>query len=89
MAKLDRLQAKLAKVDARLSSIESAYPALAKYKSYSKGFGEVSTTYQDFGAVGKEYRELLALQEALQDQIEELSDGENSGSSVAYFRGVS
>lgn len=89
MAKLDRLQAKLAKVDARISSIESAYPTLAKYKSYSKGFGELSTTYQDFGAVGKEYRELLAIQEALHDQIDELSDGENSGSYVAAFRGVS
>lgn len=88
MSKLSRLQATLVKVEARIVEIEAAYPTLAKYKAYSKGFGEVSTTYQEFGPVAKEYARLLEQQTALNDQIAELQDSENGGSYVASFREV-
>lgn len=88
MSKLSRLQTRLTAVQARLAEIVAAYPTLAKYKSYSQGFGQISTTYQDFGAVGSEYRRLLELEAALEDQIAAINDAENSSSYVAEFREV-
>lgn len=84
MSKLTRLAATLAKVQARIANIEASYPTLAQYKSYSKGFGELSTTYQDFGPIANEYRSLLAQEEALQEQIDALN-GTESASYVAAF----
>jgi hypothetical protein len=88
MSKLTRLQASLAKIDARILEVEVAYPLIVKVKSYSKGFGEVSTTYQEFGAVAGEYRRLLAAKDQLEDQIAELSESESGGSAVAEFQEV-
>lgn len=84
MSLLTRLSAELVQVQARIAEIEAAYPTLAKHKSYSKGFGELSATYQDFGAVATEYRTLLARQETLSQQIDDLN-GTETGSSVAAF----
>ena len=84
MSKLTRLATTLARVQARIADIELAYPTLAKMKSYSKGFGELSATYQDFGAIAKEYRDLLEQEESLSEQIDVLN-GTETGSSVASF----
>jgi hypothetical protein len=84
MSRLTRLSARLVQVQARIAEIEASYPTLTKYKGYSKGFGELSATYQDFGAVGREYRELLAQEDAIEDQIDNLT-GTETGSAVATF----
>ncbi len=86
MSQLSRLQARLTRVQARIAEIEAVYPDLIKYKSYSKGFGEVSATYQDFGAVAKEYDRLLAQESALQDQVDALA-GTYTTSGIAAFYG--
>ena len=86
MSKLTRLQSRLTKVTARIADIENAYPTIAQYKSYSKGFGEVSTTYQEFGPIASEYHRLLDQQMALEDEIDELTNSGNSTTSVAAFR---
>ena len=84
MSRLTRLASQLARIQARIAVIETAYPAIVQVKSYSKGFGEVSATYQDFGPVAREYRELLAAEESLSQDIDAL-DGTETGSSVATF----
>ena len=84
MSRLTRLATRLASVQARIANIEAAYPTLAKHKSYSKGFGELSSTYQDFGPLANEYRLLLEQEEALSEQIDILN-GTETGSSVASF----
>lgn len=84
MSRLTRLSARLSKIQARIAEIEAAYPTLAKHKSYSKGFGELSATYQDFGPMASEYRALLAQEDAISEQIEMLS-GTETASSVATF----
>jgi len=88
MSKLSRYQARLTRVEARIADIEAAYPTIAKVKGYSQGFGAVSVTYQDFGAVGVEYNRLLDQQEWLAGEIDALTTGDDGGSSVASFRGV-
>ena len=88
MAKLDRLQSRLTKVQARISNIESAYPTIVKYKGYSHNFGETRTDYQQFGPVADEYQRLLMQEEALEDRIEELQ-GTGGSTTVAAFREVS
>lgn len=85
MSKLTRLQAKLVKIEARVTEIEAAYPSIVKYKSYSHNFGEIQTSYQEFGPVAAEYRRLLTEQDALEDQIEELSGDEEGRSHVVEF----
>jgi len=84
MSRLTRLAARLAQVQARIAEIEDAYPTLAKMKSYSKGFGELAATYQDFGPLAAEYRQLLDQEDALSEQIE-LINGTETSSSVATF----
>jgi len=86
MSRLTRRQAELTAVDARIAEIVVAYPALAKVKSYSQGFGAISTTYQDFGPLAAEYRMMLDRKEWLEGEIDELTDGDDGGSSVASFR---
>ena len=86
MSQLSRLQTRLTRIQARIAEIEAAYPTLAKHKSYSKGFGEVSATYQDFGAVAREYDRLLDQEAALQDQIDAIS-GTYTTSGIAAFYG--
>jgi len=85
MAKLDRLRTKLTKIEARIAEIEAAYPSIVKYKSYSHNFGEIQTSYQEFGPVAQEYRQLLTEQEALEDKIDDLAGDENGRSHVAEF----
>lgn len=87
MSQLTILTARLAKVQARIADIEAAYPTLAKTKSYSQGFGEVSATYQDFGAVASEYARLLEQETVLQGQIDAIN-GTETGSSIAAFNGA-
>lgn len=89
MSRLTRLQTRLAKVQSRISEIEDAYPTLAKHKSFSRGFGEVSSTYQDFGPLADEYHRLLQLEEALEEEIAEWQESESGSTYVAAFRGVS
>ena len=86
MAQISTLQARLTRVQARIAEIEAVYPDIIKHKSYSKGFGETSATYQDFGAVAKEYERLLAQESALQDQVDALS-GTYTTSGIAAFYG--
>lgn len=85
MSKLTRLQSQLSKIQARIADIETHYPTIVRYKSYSHNFGEASAAYQEFGQVAQEYRRLLADEEALQDRIDELQ-GDGGGSAVVEFR---
>jgi hypothetical protein len=88
VSKLSRLQTKLTKVQARITEIEAAYPTISKFLGYSSGQGQLSTQYQQFGPVAQEYRQLLTLQESIEDQIAAFGDDDDSGSAVAAFREV-
>jgi len=87
VSKLSRLQARLVVVQARIAELVALYPILAKFKSYGKGFGEVTTSYQEFGPFAREYERLTEQEDALEDEIAQLDDGEG-GSAFASFRGV-
>lgn len=84
MSKLTRLAATLAKVQARIAEIEAAYPTLAKVKNYSKGFNELQMTYQDFGAIAREYRALLDQEESISEKIDALNGTETSSYVSAF-----
>lgn len=87
MSKLTRLQAKLARKTARLAEIEAVYPDVAELKSYvvSTSSGP-SHSNQDFAAIAKEYRQLCNEIDAIEDEIAELDESENTGTTVAAFR---
>lgn len=87
-AKLARLQTRLAAIDSRIAEVVAAYPTLAKVKSYSQGFGAVSTTYQVFSGVADEYHRLLSEKERLEAEIEALQTAEDSGSYAVQFYGA-
>jgi len=81
----DRLEARLAAVEARIADIEAAYPTLAKYASTSKGFGELSVSFQRFGEIGGEYRRLMKLRDQYQDELDTLlgtTSGEHTATTV-------
>lgn len=88
MALSDILSAKLAKVQARIAEIETEYPKMIRLKSYSRGFGVASTTYQDFGPMSSEYMSLLDAEEELQLRIDELTDAASGGTYLVSTRGV-
>lgn len=87
MSKLSRLQAKLVKVQARIAEIEAKYDGIIDLKGYASG-NQVGpgATLQDFGVVSREYRQLLAMEESLEDRIDDLQTAANSGSYVTSIR---
>jgi len=87
MSKLTRLSARLVKVQARIAEIEAKYDGIIDLKGYASGNqAGPGATLQDFGVVSREYRQLLAMEESLEDRIDEIQNGENTGSMVAAFR---
>ncbi len=79
------LTERLAKVKARIVEIEAVYPKIAKIKSYGRNYNATQTGYQDFGAVAKEYRDLLDDEERLSARLDDL-EGNGDGSFLAEFR---
>lgn len=88
MARLDRLQTRLAEKEARKAEIEAVYAKTAGNKSYSANTSAgPSSTRQDFSSIGGEYRKLCREIEAIEDEIDNINLAENSGSYAATFRG--
>ena len=77
---------RLAKVEARIAEIEAEYANIIKIKSYGRNYNATQTAYQEFGAVAKEYRELLDDQERLSIRLDEIDDS-SGGSFLAAFKG--
>lgn len=89
MSKLTQLQARLAKVDARIAELEVLYPGVAELKSYvvttSSG---PSHSNQDFKAFADEYRQLCDDKADLEDEIAEISESDTTATTAAAFRGM-
>lgn len=87
--KLERLETRKTRVEARIAELEEQYPKVLRAKSYTFGFGSASVTRQDFNSIRNEYRDLLDDLESLESEIATL-DGSapNSGSYAAQFRGA-
>ena len=89
MSQLSRYQSRLTKVKTQISVFETALETkdLGRVKSYSRGFGLNSTTYQDLDSVRKFLKELYAQEDELSDKIDQIQGtADESGVMVAAFR---
>lgn len=74
----------LTAVTIRIAEIVTAYPDIIKVKSYSRNYNATNTSYQDFGPVSQEYRQLLEKQAMLANKLDEI-EGTTGGTTLAQF----
>lgn len=89
MSALSRKQTRLTRIEAQITVFETALETqdLGRVKSYSRGFGIQSTTYQDLDAVRKHLDWLYEQQDQLNAEIEAIQGTvSNDGIMVAAFR---